>query len=394
MSSAIEGITLSALFVDDDEEIVEQCRSLLPDSIDHHTVSWTFVSSFEEATKLLSEARFDVVVTDVYKGRKLSGKANVSAADNHAKAIVEAVKSLGFSLIVLYSDGPRPDDLLTSPSIRFVDKSVTSPPFPEPVIEILSELIETRGKSLEVVHKIRSELDREAGSYIWSFIDENWDTLNKDPEFGVSGLERLIRRRAAIQMNERLHLGGIEPRADADKYDYYIWPSLPGPLRLGTILKSNTEEKYFVVLTPHCHLVPNGRDGDGKEKAPRADMVLLSECLFARDLVRATKVSNKHGFLRIPAIVGSPEGRYCFLPGFASLPDLLSDLMRLSSVPYVDISRNFQRIAVLDSPFAEAVQSSLARFYANVGHRNLAERDFAPIFGAEEKILAKAGGQI
>lgn len=385
-------VHMTALFVDDDEEIVQQCQELLPSELGKNKISWTFVSSFEQASEMLDTSRFDLVVTDVYKGRRLSGKHGVSEADNHAKIIVDAVKGSGFSLIVLYSDGPCPESMLTSPSIRFVDKSVSLPAFPEPVVHILAELIETRGKSLEVIRKIRAELDRQAGSYIWDFIDENWEVLSRDAEFANSGLERLVRRRAAVQMNERLHPDGLEPRPDADKYDYYVWPALPGALRLGTILKENEKDKYFLVLTPHCHLVPNGKDGEGKPKAPKADMVLLSECRPALEIVQNLKIPNRHGFLRIPAVFGVPDGRYCFLPGFAALPDLLCDLMRLTSVPYPDVETRFQRLAMLDSPFAEAVQSSLSRFYANVGHRNLVERDFSMIFdvGAKQGVEGKA----
>ena len=391
MNQESTNITLRALFVDDDEEIIQQCQELMPKQIQDHEVLWEFASSFEDAIGLLSQEKYDVVVTDVYKGRNLTGKSNVSDADNHAKAIVDSVKRLGFSFVVLYSDGPKPEGMFESPSIRFVDKSAAKPEFPESVTEVLAELIKARGSSLEILRKLRAELDRAAGSYVWEFIDDHWDQLNQDPAFLASGLERLIRRRAVTQLNEEVQAQGLARRTAADRYDYYIYPPLQGSMRLGTLVRRKSDQAFFVVLTPHCHLVSQGKDGEGRDKPPRADLILLSQCLDARDVIGSFKSVNKSGSLRIPATGGVPDGRICFLPGFAEIPDMFADLMRLSSVPYDSIGREFDSIAVLDSPFAEAIQSSLSRFYANVGHRNLSEQDFPKVF---EEPAAAAVAQV
>lgn len=396
MTQEVGVLRLSALFVDDDEEIVQQCEELLPKNIGGHEIEWSFVRSFEEAEELLQKTKFDVVVTDVYKGRKLTGRSGVSPADNHATKLVELVKGAGFSLVILYSDGPRPDEMIVGNSIKFIDKSAADPPFPSPVEQMLATLLEGRGRSLDVIRSIQSELERTIGSYIWGFIDEHWDALREDAAFEESGLERLIRRRVAIQVNERFESQSVARRPHADRYDYYVYPPLPGPLRLGTLVRRVTDQQLYIVLTPHCHLAQNGKDKDGKLNPPRADFVLLAQCLPAQNILGAVKETKKQaGCLRIPAIVGSPEGRYCFLPKFASLPDVLCDLMQLSSVPHTNlVSKEYEKVAVVDSPFAEAIQSSFNRFYANVGHRNLIDTDFSMLFdeGAVKKAALEPAG--
>jgi hypothetical protein len=370
---------LRALFVDDDAEIIQQCRDLLPAQVGGEPIEWEYVDSFEAAAELLNRTRFDVLVTDVYKGRRISNHLGIGEADNHARFLVDVVKKSGFSLVVLYSDGPRPDGMLSSPSIQFVDKAAPRPPFPQSVVEVLAQLLTTRGKSLEILNRIRMELEQSAGSYIWGFIDQNWETLKTDPAFEQTGLERLIRRRAVIQINEVLKENGLEERTNADKYDYYVCPPLPGDLRLGTVLKEKASGNYFVLLTPNCHLASQLKGGE--RLAPRADMVLLAACVDARATINAEKSVDKSGSLRIPARAGKPEGRFCFLPGFLSVPDLYCDLMQLHSLPIADaLGEKYERIMVIDSPFAEAIQASLARFYANVGNRNLQESEFSPLF--------------
>ncbi len=318
---------------------------------------------------MMDEKKYDIVVTDVYKGRALSGKLNVNEADNRASSVVERAKALGFSFIVMYSDGACPTDIALSPSLQFVDKATPSPPFPQSITAVLGSMLETRGAIVQVMTKLRRELESDAAGYIWGFLEANWDALSVDADFATSGLERLIRRRASIQMNEMIGAQGMTRRLNADAYDYYVMPVLPGDLRLGTLLLKKCNDgnsAFFIVLTPHCHMA---RQGD---KPPRADRILLAECIPSIVLTEKGLRQLEGKKTRIPASsVGTPEGRYCFLPEFCGVPDLYIDLMRLTSVEMQSIDAEYTRVALVDSPFAEAVQSSMARFYANVGHRNL-----------------------
>lgn len=365
--SAIKEI-LKGLFVDDDAEIVEQCKVLLPATIGDYSVHWTVCGSFEEAIQIMEETKFELVVTDVYKGRAQTGKLNVDPANSMAADVVSKAKSIGFSFIVMYSDGPCPEGVNLTASVQFVDKASNSPPFPASIEAVLEGMLQSRGSVLQVMAKLRRELERGAGSFIWEFLEQNWTELVADPEFSDSGLERLIRRRASIQINESFGGGGLSRRVNSDPYDYYIMPALPGDLRLGTLVCQliGEQKKYHLVLTPHCHMVRHGG------KPPKSEVVLLAGCKLSEE-VTGLKLSQLEGKkTRIPAVsVGTPEGRYCFLPAFCGIPDLYVDLMSLSSVSFAEIDSTYVRIANVDSPFAEAIQSCLSRFYANVGHRNL-----------------------
>lgn len=365
-------LELNAMFVDDDQEVIEQCEPMLPAAIGKFSIRWTAFSSFEEAIERMDEKKYDIVVTDVYKGRALTGRLNVNEGDSRAASIVDKAKQLGFSFIIMYSDGPCPAGIVLTPSLQFVDKSATNPPFPEPIAAVLAGMLESRGAIVEVMMALRKELERGAGAYIWTFLEDNWDSLVADEEFSKSGLERLIRRRASMQINESAIEGQVMRRQYADAYDYYIMPVLPGDLRLGTLLSKKNQagqERFYFVLTPHCHMVKFG------DAQPKADTVLLAECKSSHEVTNKDWRQLEGKKTRIPSLsVGTPEGRYCFLPDFCRIPSLYVDLMQLSSVSIAEVDATYERVALVDSPFAEAVQSCLARFYANVGHRNL--RDY------------------
>jgi hypothetical protein len=49
------------------------------------------------------------------------------------------------------------------------------------------------------------------------------------------------------------------------------------------------------------------------------------------------------------------------------MPNLYVDLLQLHSVPVKDLQEQWESFAVLDVPFAEALQSNFVRFYSAVG---------------------------
>jgi hypothetical protein len=238
---------------------------------------------------------------------------------------------------------------------------------------------------VQVVRKLHAELDRAAGSYIWEFIGRRWDELFAIPGFNTDVLRRLVRRRASTQLS-RLQEDANLDRDSSDAFDYYTYPTPDGPLFLGEILHSRETGEFSVVLTPHCYLVPHSV----QEKAtpPKADFVLLARCVRAATLLTGEKNPNRAGSVRIPATVGKPVGRYCYLPAFLDVPDLYCDLLQMSSLPIGIVQAEYSRIAVIDPPFAEGIQASMTKLYSSVGLRDLRPEDFGRLF--DQKL--KAGG--
>ena len=79
------------------------------------------------------------------------------------------------------------------------------------------------------------------------------------------------------------------------------------------------------------------------------------------------KLRNLARKTQSPADLGQPNGRYWFLPKFLNMPDLYCDFLQIESLPFDTIESEYKRFAVLDTPFAEALQSCFTRFYSAVG---------------------------
>ena len=201
-------------------------------------------------------------------------------------------------------------------------------------------------------------------------------------------LERIIRRRAATQ------LGRLNPAADEPQEidfiegaEFYIYPRISESIKLGEILIHKTDNSFSVVVTPHCHLEIQ----PDETQHPRADYLLAIKAFPAIETIakasrasngtlqnpwtgnQAQKIDKLRRRIQSPADLGKPRGRYWFLPSFLKIPDLYCDFLQVESIPYDTVKNEteYERVAVLDSPFAEAFQSSFARFYASVGIANL-----------------------
>lgn len=359
----VSGKTLHILLMDDDIEVLQQLRETLPTKIQGYSIQWEECDNFDKAFILISTRRYDIIVTDLYRDTKGMQKG-VEAGSAQGLDNIKEIRQKRFCPVVAFSDGSMPVGFVEGPFTKFADKSNGN-------ADILSKLnLLLKTGIPEIASRLHDELDGIGAVYLWGFLEKNWDHLQVNGLEDITVTERLIRRRAAIQLGRLSHGSGSEQK-EVEGVEFYICPKISdGEYRLGEIIKSKRTGEFRVVLTPHCYL--HVQPGDVK---PRADMVLTAKTVPAADTINQKKwaksldekLTQLRRRIKANPEIGKPEGRYWFLPRFLEMPDLYCDFMHLESLSYTDIVSNFEPFAVLDTPFAEALQASFAKFYSAVG---------------------------
>jgi hypothetical protein len=357
---------MQVLLVEDEPDDLRQYQRDFPGVFDARGVEVDIFpcQDFDNAYKLTSSPlyRFDLIVSDTYRDP-------VNNRDAQVLRMVKNYQGHRFCPLVVYSSGPKPVELREGPFVVWADKSKSGD-----IERAMNQLLDTRIPQL--ARQLHDDLERSAGSYLWDFLEEKWDQLNNPSRLGASVLERMVRRRAAIQ------IGDIDPSSATAGLvgrhapEYYVYPAFQQEnFNLGDVLRSKEDASdWRVILTPHCHLFTQ----QGQDK-PRADHVLLVKAVRAEDVL-GRKLDNAKAqtkpkqqkrlgeWARSPAQTeGKPEGRHWYLPGFLDIPHSFCDFLRVDSVSYEDVAAHFQRIATLMPPYAEALQSCFTGFYASVG---------------------------
>jgi len=268
---------------------------------------------------------------------------------------------------------------LKTPLIQVVEKTEGLPHLLETVRGIFATRLPAVNRAL-----IR-HMETVQRNYMWDFVATHWEQFGGTPD--RTALAYLLARRLAVSLSGpgirqlAQDLGDSMGTAVVEGWvhpmQYYVMPPvetlpLAGDLYRGQI---GSQIGYWVLLTPSCDFVE--RDN----KPQKAEWVLLaycnllteqSECLkWQAGLPQPSKTTddNLRGLIGNNRQGGQPE-RFYFLPGALTLPDLVADLQQLATVPRKHL-HSLERLASLDSPFAEALLARFARYFGRLGTPDL-----------------------
>jgi CheY-like chemotaxis protein len=364
---------LFVLLVDDEEDVLQQLVETLPVELEGYGLVWDKCPSFDEALSRLESRRYDMVVTDLAFRTKPGEEP-----DFQGLKTIKEIRGRRFCPVVAYSTRSKPEELSEDPFVRFADKAHGNDDIVAKIREVLNSGIPG------IARRLHDELDGMGGTYLWDFLAKRWTDLKSKGVTTPDILERLIRRRAATQL---ARMQGDVEIGEVTAAEFYLCPKISGDeYRLGEIIRRKNQKEYRVILTPHCYLVVQAG-----QQQPRADHILTLGTVRASSEIATMISSHKEQFnltkeqkrvraiqqfVKSPPRVGKPEGRYWFLPGFLEMPDLYCDFMQAESLSMDTIRKDYEPFAVLDTPFAEALQAYFGEFYSAVGTPDLRIAEF------------------
>jgi len=326
------------------------------------------VDSFEEANRLIDDRsrRFDLILSDTYRGEQKKGDAAVID-------MVNRYRGSRFCPLVVFSASAKPDELMLGAFVVWAEKAESGG-----IEKAIKHMLLTGIP--QAARQLHDELDRLAGSYLWEFLEKRWKQLEEGGHIQSDILSRLIRRRAALQLAEMTAAEGtFAPVTSVHGLEFYMYPPINrSRYSLGEVIRSKRDrDDIRVILTPHCFLVIQ----PGKER-PRAEFVTTIKAVGAASVLGGKKIQTvkdladdekQHKKLKTWATppsgqdVGTPDGRYWYLPAFLEIPHLYCDFMQVHSLPYGQSREEYESLAVLAPPYAESLQACYGSFHGSVG---------------------------
>jgi CheY-like chemotaxis protein len=363
-------LTWQALFVDDDAEVCDQVKEYLEGEAITNLTEYLQVETltdFADALKVLEARRVDLLILDV-RLQALGEDVGITT--------LEAIRQRCFVPVVFYTGLPHVVRNLETPLIRVVEKTMGLPHLLETVRSVFATQLPAVNRAL-----IR-HLETVQRDYMWDFVATHWQQFSDIPD--RTALAYLLARRLAMSLSgpgirqlvqdlgNSTGTAAVEGRVHP--MQYYVMPPVESAPLTGDLYQGQIEERtgYWVLLTPSCDLV------EGREKA---EWALLTRCVALTEQAEYQKwldclpepSKTVDGKLRALLQDNRQNGqaeRFYFLPSALTLPNLVVDFQQLVTLPR-DQMDSLQRLASLDSPFAEALIARFTRYFGRLGTPDL-----------------------
>jgi len=361
--------TWQLLFVDDDLDICRQVQEYLEGEIitsPDDRLQVETLNDFGSALNELEVRRFDLLSLDVHLGPYSS-----MSDEEIGITTLQDIQQRRFVPVVFYTGLPHLVRHLVTPLIQVVEKTEGLPR----LLDSLRNIFATR---LPAVNRaLIRHLETIQREYMWDFVAHHWAQFSDTSDH--TALAYLLARRLATslsgsgiqQLAQELgdSTGTAVTAGQVHPMRYYVIPPVePAPMA-GDIYQGQIGEHNgrWVLLTPSCDLVT------GREKA---DLVLLARCL---PLTEQVEYQQWRDGLPTPSRTSngklqdlfrnnrrdSQSERFYFLPGALSLPDLVVDFQQLMTLQREHMG-GLERLASLDSPFAEALLARFTRYFGRL----------------------------
>ena len=345
---------IKILYVDDDIENFTDLKDLLAGkTINGCTISIDNELDFEQA--VVRSKNYHLIILDLFKGNAMAG-----GTDKGSNVFNDICSSI-FVPIIFYSANPASVVQLRSQVVGVANKL-------DDISSLLSEIERLTKHNLPLLKEgVHDFIETEFKKYFWDTIHQKKAMFK--PESDDFSLGYMLLRNMADTLsrdNIRQLLGDSTIKEDkVHPMEFYIYPTdTTKEFQTGEILQHKDSNSVYVVLTPSCDFIVRN------DNTRKVDYVLLLKTCLLTDTIDYKKYqqnkSKYFGNLR-DLINSGRSDRYFFLPGTPFIENRVIDFQNKEIVTYEQLVTNFERIAKLDSPYAQSMAATYSRYYNRIG---------------------------
>lgn len=350
------------LIVDDEPKAHDTVRTVVEEEFDgEFEIELTHLESFDAAEISLGSpaSQFDLVVLDVMDNGPLGG----NSARTKGTDLYTRIRAIRWVPVIFFTAIKEDLGFRAEPPLRAIIGKDESRDLGGAMRAALES--NAAGISRELVET----LDRETRMFLDKNLAPNWEAYTQhDP----ASLRRILISRLAAWLRdwETSSDAGLQAISEnVPPASFYLVPPVGDSWRAGTILL-DPESCYWIVLTPSCDLVLGRNNVDGCR--PKASRILLARLVPLDSHVSMAKVLGPEepskGLRKeaLQVLRNRNDFRWYYLPEFLRVPDRLVDLEHLVSEDYDRIA-GWERVADVDSPFAEELLARQSQWRGRVG---------------------------
>lgn len=347
-------MNLNVLFVDDDEKLRTNLVKVFDqESIEGHTLIASQAATFDDGKKLVGENDFDIVILDLYKGEPKKGNEKLGIE------VLKEIQSVAFIPIIFYSGLTKDLAGIESEVVGVVNKGEGG------IDQLKVEITRIIKSNIALIkRKVNEHIRVALRDYFWKTVHDDKKTIEpikNDISIGYLLLRRLAHSLSKENIKSLLSDDKIQD-GKAHPMEFYIYPTnLSEEYEVGEILLR--DKTFYTILTPSCDFIKEGP----RERKVGQVLLAIATPLTETDPFKKYSGNKEKYKQTLSDLIESRKGdRYFFLPGTPFIDNLVLDFQIKTMVNYDDL-KTFQRIAKLDTPFAQSMVASFTRYYNRIG---------------------------
>ena len=350
---------LRILYIDDDATHREDLKELLSDEIiNGFTIKIDCEESFDKAVR--RSEQYHLAILDLFEGNPQDG-------NDVGSNVFDSIKNTFFIPVIFYSGNTQNVVSLKSQVVGVATKGDGG------VDELKSEIERLTKHNIPFLrNNVHAYIEQEFKKYFWDVIQKENDKFSPNADDFSLGY-MLLRNFADSLSKENIKNIIGDDSINHEKVhpmEFYIYPiDSSKEFENGEIIKNKTTNEIFVILTPSCDFIE--RFKKGKNEGRSADKVLLVKTMLlkeCKEFKTYQQTQNNDNKSKLEKLINSGKSdRYFFLPQVPFIENRVIDFQLNNAISYDDLTTGFERIAKLDSPFAQSMTSSFIRYYNRIG---------------------------
>lgn len=353
---------IKLLIVDDDPFVISTYESNIKSynkTNDRIEIIATINSNKDEAISLLRnlENSFDGAIVDL--DLKSSG-----GSDSSGNEIVREIKeTLRFPVFVISGTSHNLSKDLSEETSFFKVRERDDAEF-----DYLDEFIKIYDTGITQILNRKGIIEKNINDIFWKHLSGSLDLWINDTDKTPENKQKSLLRYVLTHLQEYLEL---TEESDFDTYhpaEIYIMPPVKNKVFTGDLVKENTSDKFYIVLTPSCDLAQSkAKEILLAEIEPDNEGLLYEKTnILKKNTAKEEVIQNAKKDLK-SLINNSYSNKYHFLPKYNDIKPGLINFQKLKSVRVNDLNAGFSRIASINSTFTKDIIARFSYYYSRQG---------------------------